>query len=475
MLDYGRRFRLDNPLVDFGGDVYQPNEPINCVYDAWGAPLAMLRGLFEYLYSADSLTLIPHIPPGITRLEQRFPVRFGDKQVHLATLGTGPISAVLINGKPWNEWDDASITLPYDGLPDRARLVICRGGAEPRVIRVPRPAPFVVATPEAPFWDLSDLSASNVGNGRPLRLGADSKGASRFLGDMRRARIFSRALSADGIAALAADPGGPSTDSALVADYFMDRLADGACPNPVHPDLPAKVVGTVETVSVDGGKAARFTGDGYFEVPSDPRINLTRAYTLEAWICPDELPDSGARIIDRVTAGVDDGYLLDTHPGNSLRLITEQGSIGYGADLKPGVWVHVAGTFDAREGLALYLDGRQVTSGTAKTRVATDLARVGQFYRRLKTADLEDTFEGQQARLAVAHLAALRERVSLIREGRLPALPDASESAAARCYLEAATRLATGLEKMMKDYEQSADPRKRRLLRIWNESAPPRS
>ena len=31
ILDYARRFRMDNPLVDFGNAVYQPKEPINCV------------------------------------------------------------------------------------------------------------------------------------------------------------------------------------------------------------------------------------------------------------------------------------------------------------------------------------------------------------------------------------------------------------------------------------------------------------
>ena len=73
LLTFARQFRFDNNLVDFGNAVYQPNEPINCVYDSWGGPLAMLRGLFEYLYKSDSLVLIPHIPTGITTLDQHFP------------------------------------------------------------------------------------------------------------------------------------------------------------------------------------------------------------------------------------------------------------------------------------------------------------------------------------------------------------------------------------------------------------------
>ncbi len=76
MLDFARRFRMDNPLVDFGNAPYQPGLPINCVYDNWGAPAAMIRGLFEYLYRADSLAIVPHIPTKIVRLEQYFPIRW---------------------------------------------------------------------------------------------------------------------------------------------------------------------------------------------------------------------------------------------------------------------------------------------------------------------------------------------------------------------------------------------------------------
>ena len=101
MLDYARRFRMDNPLIDFGNDVYQPNVPINCVYDNWGVPAAMIRGLFEYIYTADGLKIVPHIPPGITELHQKLPIRFGDKRLLLSTHGSGPVTAVRVNGQAW--------------------------------------------------------------------------------------------------------------------------------------------------------------------------------------------------------------------------------------------------------------------------------------------------------------------------------------------------------------------------------------
>ncbi len=140
LLGFANRFRMDNPLVKFGSDVYQPAQPINLTYDAFGPAAGFVRGLFEYLYHADSLTLVPHIPPGITRLEQRFPVRFGAKRIFVATSGIGPVTSVTLNGGPWKSFDGASVTLGYDQLPDNAVIEVVLGNAQPLGFTAPRPA-----------------------------------------------------------------------------------------------------------------------------------------------------------------------------------------------------------------------------------------------------------------------------------------------------------------------------------------------
>lgn len=135
MLGFARQFRMDNPLVDFGAAVYQPEEPINITYDAFGPIAAFIRGLFEYIYTADALILIPHIPPGITELDQRFPIYFGSKKLFLAVSGNGPVTAARIDGDSERatftiEDDGKQIRIPYDGLPEKARIVIALGNAE---------------------------------------------------------------------------------------------------------------------------------------------------------------------------------------------------------------------------------------------------------------------------------------------------------------------------------------------------------
>lgn len=136
LLEFARRFRMDNPLVKFGSDVYQPGEPINLTYDAFGPPAAMVRGLFEYLYRADGLTLIPHVPAGITELHQRFPVRFGGKRLYLSVVGQGRIRVVQVNGRDWRWHDEASVFLPYEQTPEVAAVQIVMGDA--KVVRAPR-------------------------------------------------------------------------------------------------------------------------------------------------------------------------------------------------------------------------------------------------------------------------------------------------------------------------------------------------
>jgi hypothetical protein len=133
LLTFAERFRMDNPLTKCGSEVYQPNQPINLCYDTLGPAAGFMRGLFEYLYRADTLTLIPHMPPSITELQQLDPVRFGKKQIFISTVGEGPVTVVRVNGKNSKRFDASSITLTFADLPDTAQLQVSLGKA-----RLPR-------------------------------------------------------------------------------------------------------------------------------------------------------------------------------------------------------------------------------------------------------------------------------------------------------------------------------------------------
>lgn len=130
ILSFADNFRMDNPLTKFGSDVYQPDQPYNVTYDAFAIPAAMIRGLFEYLYRADGLTLIPHIPEGVTEIQQLDPIRFGNKKIWLSAKGSGKITGVEVNGKDWKSFTDTSVFLPYESLSANASVVILSGNAK---------------------------------------------------------------------------------------------------------------------------------------------------------------------------------------------------------------------------------------------------------------------------------------------------------------------------------------------------------
>jgi hypothetical protein len=473
-LTFAERFRLDNPLVKFGSDVYQPGQPINLTYDAFGPPAAFVRGLFEYLYRADGLTLIPHIPPGITRLEQRFPVRFGVKRLYLATTGAGTITRVTVNGKRWKLFDQQSVFLPYAQVPETAAIDIALGGAKLAGFKAP-PRDYALPPPPANDAAWLRLKKENLAtNALPLRIGTDSHGGSRFKGEIASARVFSRALARNEIAALfRKEPGPLQNDASFVGDWSFTQKEDGAFLSKVGSRLPAKVVGIVETVDSPLGQAIRLNGSGYLEISPHPALNFTIACTLEAWIRPDALPVGGGRIIDKSEVGTSNGYLLDTHPGNSLRLISQAGTLAYAAKLVPGQWAHVAATVAPDGQRTLYLQGEPVarSPGAPLPDIAARLAmdqRLREFHRRLVLNGWADTYEAAHARLAITCLAATHARLHLLASGQLKPLANSvSQAAADHSYLDTSRKLAEGLAQVIAAYEKNPEARNRRMHQLW--------
>ncbi len=94
-------------------------------------------------------------------------------------------------------------------------------------------------------------------------------------------------------------------------------------------------------------------------------LALRDEVTLEAWIKPRKMPRRGGRILDKSVPGTSDGYMLDTYPGNSLRLITANGHCCFDARLPTDRWTHVVGVYSSsRRIMKLYINGREVAART---------------------------------------------------------------------------------------------------------------
>ena len=119
------------------------------------------------------------------------------------------------------------------------------------------------------------------------------------------------------------------------------------------------------------GPAAAAADEGYrldqksavYQAAPQKSLDLRDAITLEAWVKADRMSSAGGRILDKTVPGTQEGYMIDTHPGNSLRLLNAHGMCTFDAKLPADRWSHVVGVFSASEKtMKLYLDGREVAS-----------------------------------------------------------------------------------------------------------------
>ncbi len=192
------------------------------------------------------------------------------------------------------------------------------------------------------FWERSWIRASSgtdTGAGgapavprssHPVRIGSDQDGGNRFAGELGRVTVLD----------------GPLTEAQIAAVARAGRrtTAWGGLAVPPAPAAPQML----------------FTGS-----PATPQIlagsrnwDFASGLTVEAWVKPRALGSGGARIVDKLTPGQRDGFLLDTYPGNSLRFICGEVELTSNAAVPPDQWTHVAAVMDATAHQArLYVNG----------------------------------------------------------------------------------------------------------------------
>jgi len=153
----------------------------------------------------------------------------------------------------------------------------------------------------------------------------------------------------------------------LVAEYRCESVEGGVLVDETK-SWPGKVVGKVAAAPGRDGRALAMSGEGYVQAAVPESFAFAQGFTLEAWIRPERL--AAGRIVDRSTPASSDSFCLDTHPGDAIRLITPAGTISAPSVLKVGRWMHVAGLYDADEGLlAIYIDGKPAVQQPAASRV----------------------------------------------------------------------------------------------------------
>jgi len=184
------------------------------------------------------------------------------------------------------------------------------------------------------FWQRSWIHATSVteqlaekslipSNPLTITLGANPNGGNRFKGSMGRVSLFNKVLGEKEILYLAQH----QNPQSVVNDEHV--LFSGI------PELHSKFAGSEKWT--DGA-----------------------AMTAELWIQPDANV-SNVRILDKITPGGSDGFLLDIHPANSLRLIVGGKPLTVKDCLTLGEWNHVAAVVHSEAGtVALYHNGELI-------------------------------------------------------------------------------------------------------------------
>jgi alpha-L-fucosidase 2 len=160
-------------------------------------------------------------------------------------------------------------------------------------------------------------------NSVPLRIGADQAGGSLFQGEIAAVRLYERTLTDAEVKALA---GAPRDAKSAVPGIVGEWL------KPVMP------------------------------LVSEQKLAFPQGATIEAWIRP--APGASGRIVDKITPGGSDGFLLDTYPGNALRLIVGTETVTYALP-HSDQWTHVAATVDASGLLALFVNGARIVGSSS--------------------------------------------------------------------------------------------------------------
>jgi hypothetical protein len=193
----------------------------------------------------------------------------------------------------------------------------------------------------------------------PLRIGADSTGASRFSGIIDEARIYKSALTAADIMAIyqagaTARCGCASPLPGIVSWWRGDGdFADTIGAN------PGTSAGSVAFAAGEVGSGFSLSGaaNSYVQVADAASIDITTTITVEAWINATAL---GGRIVDKITAGGTNGYYLDTYQ-NKLRFGIGGANVSSTATLPMGQFVHVVGVYDGAN-IVVYVNGASAGS-----------------------------------------------------------------------------------------------------------------
>jgi hypothetical protein len=164
-----------------------------------------------------------------------------------------------------------------------------------------------------------------------------------------------------------------ASDEGLVAKWSFDEAATAVTRDSVS-GAEDKVGGFYKYVAGVAGTGMRFDGYTTHVIRTAKQApKLAEAFSVEAWIAFNTYPWNWAPIVDQEQfqqVGYSFGVDAFGHLGLKVSVQGVWQSVYSAAPLPLKKWAHVAGTFDSKRGLTIYIDGKE-----AGTLVAQGLMR----------------------------------------------------------------------------------------------------
>jgi hypothetical protein len=117
-----------------------------------------------------------------------------------------------------------------------------------------------------------------------------------------------------------------------------------------------------------------------------------------------------------------------------------------------------------RSGVVELVDSNLSTNVPAA--LAERAVALRKLHERLSEAGLGDSYEDAHVLLALQAMQVTEARRTSLDQKKIDSLPEPSGAAADRLYDQTATRLADGLESVIKTYASTNDPHKRRVFEL---------
>lgn len=164
----------------------------------------------------------------------------------------------------------------------------------------------------------------------------------------------------------------PKPDPDLVAWWSFDEATETYVPDQSSNGLNAINKGAV---SVEGkvGKALEFDGKSVLQVDYQSILDsFPKGITVAAWIKKDTASYWNTIVSREIGSGWSEYIGLAVHQNRALFSVDPDGknyqNVKADEPVRPGVWVHLAGTFD-NETYKLYINGKLTKSATCKSAI----------------------------------------------------------------------------------------------------------